>query len=112
MKKRSLSACATSVIFACKFDSETEIWFALVVKVAEALTGPPPVVAPVGVTKVKVSACAGGNVPIIRPAPMVNERTAPKDRGKSFMVGNLVGFSSASFATYTKRPARKMVHIE
>jgi hypothetical protein len=49
VKERSLSACATSVIFACKFDSETDIEFVPVVNIADALTGP-LVVAPVGVT--------------------------------------------------------------
>ena len=42
-------------------------------------------------------ACAGGNANTIRPAPMVNNRTAPKDRNKSFMRGtafNLVALQS------------------
>jgi hypothetical protein len=46
---------------ACKFVSETDIAFVLVVKVAEALTGP-LVIAPVGVTKVVVAALAGDSV--------------------------------------------------
>ena len=42
-------------------------------------------------------ACAGGNANTIRPAPMDNKRTAPKDRNKSFMSGtafNLVALQS------------------
>ena len=44
-----------------------------------------------------VPECAGGNANTIRPAPMVNKRTAPKDRNKSFMRGtafNLVALQS------------------
>jgi len=58
VKLRSLSSWVTSVGLACKFVSVTSREPALVVKVADALTGPPEVVAPGGVVNVIVLALA------------------------------------------------------
>jgi len=59
---RSLRAWATSVMLACRFDSVMPIVPVMMVNWALASTGPPPVVAPLAVLKVSMSAQAAGVV--------------------------------------------------
>src|SRR6516165_1356843 len=59
VKLKSLSNWATSFGLACRFLRVTRIDPADVVRSASAFTGPPPVMAPVGVMKANIPALAG-----------------------------------------------------
>src|SRR3974390_588494 len=71
---RSLSACATSVIFACRLVRVIDRLPAPVVNETDAFTGPPLVDAPPGVTNVMLFAHAGvANPPINAPVARIWE---------------------------------------